>query len=36
MALNLGADELLADCAAVASSDLGVTYTTVQAAIDAR
>ena len=32
---ELGADELPADCLAVASSDLSVTYTTVQAAIDA-
>ncbi len=32
---ELGADELLADCAAVASNNLAVVYTSVQAAIDA-
>jgi predicted outer membrane repeat protein len=32
---ELGADELPADCLAVASSNLNVTYTNVQAAIDA-
>jgi uncharacterized repeat protein (TIGR01451 family) len=32
---ELGADELLADCAAVVSTNLSVVYTSVQAAIDA-
>ncbi len=32
---ELGADELVANCAAVASNDLSVTYSSVQAAIDA-